>query len=52
MVGNRSERRDATGVMSADVSPDGRLVATGDGDGVCLWESDTGRELAYLNAGF
>ena len=52
MLGNRSERRDATGVLSADVSPDGRLVATSDGDGVRLWESDTGRELAHLKAGF
>ena len=52
MLGNRSEARDATGVMAADVSPDGRLVATCDGDGVRLWESDTGRELAHLKAGF
>ena len=51
MLGNRSEARDATGVTAADVSPDGRLVATGGGDGVRLWESDTGRELAQLKAG-
>ena len=50
MLGNRSEARDATGVYSADVSPDGRLVATCDGDGVRLWEADTGRELAHLKA--
>ena len=51
MLGNRSEARDATGVTAADVSPDGRLVATSDGDGVRLWEADTGRELAHLKAG-
>ena len=51
MLGNRSEARDATEVIAADVSPDGRLVATCDGDGVRLWEADTGRELAHLKAG-
>ncbi len=51
MLGNRSEARDATGVIAADVSTDGLLVATCDGDGVRLWESDTGREQAHLKAG-
>ena len=51
MLGNRSEARDATGVMCADFSPDGRLLATGDGNGVRLWETDGGRELAHLKAG-
>jgi len=51
MLGNRSETRDATFVSAADVSPDGRLVATSDGDGVRLWEADTGRELGHLKAG-
>jgi eukaryotic-like serine/threonine-protein kinase len=51
MLGNRDERRDATGVSGADFSPDGRLVATSDGDGVRLLEADTGRELAHLKAG-
>ncbi len=51
MLGNRTERRDATVVFCADFSPDGRLVATSDGDGVRLWEADTGRELAHLKAG-
>ena len=47
-LGNRSERRDATEVSSGEFSPDGRLLATSDGDGVRLWETDTGRELAHL----
>jgi serine/threonine protein kinase/WD40 repeat protein/tetratricopeptide (TPR) repeat protein len=51
MLGNRTERRDATGVDRSDFSPDGRLVATSDGDGVRLWEAETGRELAYLRTG-
>jgi WD40 repeat protein/tetratricopeptide (TPR) repeat protein len=52
MVGNRTEGRDATGGLSwADVSPDGRMVATCAGDGVRLWEADTGRQLAHLRAG-
>jgi serine/threonine protein kinase/WD40 repeat protein/tetratricopeptide (TPR) repeat protein len=52
MLGNRTETRDATVVLAADVSPDGRLVATCGGDGVRLWEASTGRELARLKAGF
>ena len=52
MLGNRNERRDATGVSCADFSPDGRLIATCDRDGVRLWDVDTGRELARLKAGF
>ena len=48
MLGNRSERRDATQVLSGAFSPDGRLLATGDADGVRLWEADTGREVAHL----
>jgi len=52
MLGNRSETRESTVVMAADVSPDSKLVATGDGDGARLWDADTGRELAHLNAGY
>jgi WD40 repeat protein/Flp pilus assembly protein TadD len=52
MVGNRTERRGATDVNCSDFSPDGRLVATSDGDGVQLWEADTGRELAHLRTGW
>jgi serine/threonine protein kinase/WD40 repeat protein len=50
ILGNRIERRDNSRVIGADISPDGRLVATGDGEGVYLWEADTGRELARLKA--
>src|SRR5262249_29296573 len=51
MLGNRTETRDVTGVLSADVSLDGLLVATGDRDGIHLWETDTGRELTHLKTG-
>ncbi len=34
------------------MSPDGRLVASCDDDGVRLWEADTGRETGHLKAGF
>ncbi len=50
MLGNRTETRDAINLQFADVSPDGRVLATSDGDGVRLWELDTGRELAELKA--
>ena len=48
MLGNRSERRDALPVLAAEFSPDGRLLATGDRDGVRLWEANSGREVAHL----
>ena len=52
MLGNRATAKMNVGIMSADVSPDGSLIATSDADGVRLWESDTGRELAHLKSGF
>jgi WD40 repeat protein len=53
MLGDRSEVRKGVGAGSeaADVSPDGRLVATSGGDGIRLWEAETGRELAHRKAG-
>jgi tetratricopeptide (TPR) repeat protein/WD40 repeat protein len=51
MLGNRSEARDITQPICADVSPDSRLIATGDAEGVRLWEASAGRELAHLRAG-
>jgi eukaryotic-like serine/threonine-protein kinase len=52
MVGNRSEATRNLGTTSADVSPDGGLIATSDGDGVHLWEAETGRGLAHLESGY
>ncbi len=51
MLGNRAETRDQPVGIAADVSPDGRLVATTAGDGVHLWEADTGYEVAHLKSG-
>ena len=51
MIGNRSETAIATGVESADVSPDARILATGDADGVRLWDAYAGHELAHLECG-
>ncbi len=48
MLGNRSEARNVTGVACADLSPDGRLVATGGGDGIrlCALEMRTGPNVS------
>ncbi len=51
LFGNLSEDPAASGVQAADVSPDGRILATGDADGVRLWDTDTFRELAHLKCG-
>ena len=51
MIGNRSETAFATDVQSADVSSDARLLATGDADGVRLWDAFAGHELAQLRCG-
>jgi WD40 repeat protein len=52
MIGNRTENSDAKRQVSgADFSPDGRLLAAACGDGVRLYDSDSGQELAFLPIG-
>jgi serine/threonine protein kinase/WD40 repeat protein/Flp pilus assembly protein TadD len=52
MIGNRAEKPVASGqVQGADFSPDGRLLAVADGDGVRLYDTATGLELAHLPTG-
>jgi eukaryotic-like serine/threonine-protein kinase len=51
MSGNRADVREKNGAVWADVSQDGRLVAATEADGVRIWDSDTGCELAHLEAG-
>jgi serine/threonine protein kinase/WD40 repeat protein/tetratricopeptide (TPR) repeat protein len=51
MTGNRTERRVDGGVQAAEFSPDATLLATAADDGVRLWDGDSGREIAHLNAG-
>jgi WD40 repeat protein len=48
MVGNRTPRPDAWGPHDIDFSPDGRLLASSDTDGVRLWDPSTGSPLAHL----
>ena len=46
-----SEMRHATTVYSVAISPDGRIVASGDGKGLIkIWELATGREITTLAA--
>jgi eukaryotic-like serine/threonine-protein kinase len=52
IIGNRSDGLDATRVGCADISPDNEWLATGGADGAHLWETDTGRELGRLKAGY
>jgi serine/threonine protein kinase/WD40 repeat protein/tetratricopeptide (TPR) repeat protein len=52
MVGNRTdEPGDGTAVYGADISPDGRVLAAACGDGVRLYDTASGRELAHLPVG-
>jgi WD40 repeat protein len=48
MVGNRTPRPDGWGPHTLDFSPDGRLLASSDVDGVRLWDPSSGTPLAYL----
>jgi WD40 repeat protein len=51
MVGNRTPRPENWGPNALDFSPDGRLLASSDTDGVRLWDPATGEHLAYLPIG-
>jgi WD40 repeat protein len=51
MVGNRTPRPDAWGPHALDFSPDGRLLASSDSDGVRLWDPATGTSVAHLPIG-
>ncbi|NQV35860.1 MAG: caspase family protein [Phycisphaeraceae bacterium] len=35
-------------VVGADLSPDGRELATSDSDGIIIWDASTGHQLAYF----
>src|SRR3954454_23349212 len=48
MVGNRTPRPRAVGPACVEYSPDGRLLASADGDGVRLWEVATTLEVARI----
>src|SRR5262249_39919734 len=48
MVGNRTPRPEDWGPHTLDFSPDGRLLASSEVDGVRLWDPSTGIPLAYL----
>jgi len=51
MVGNRTPRPDHWGPHALDFSPDGRLLASSDSDGVRLWDASTGAPVAHLPLG-
>ncbi len=40
-----------TAPIEGDISPDGRLLAMGMMDGLCIWDLASGRELAHLSIG-
>jgi WD40 repeat protein len=48
MVGNRTPRPENWGPHALDFSPDGRLLASSDTDGVRLWDPSSGASLAHL----
>jgi WD40 repeat protein len=48
MVGNRTPRPENWGPHTLDFSPDGRLLASSDVDGVRLWDPSTGAPVAHL----
>jgi WD40 repeat protein len=48
MVGNRTPRPETWGPHTLDFSPDGRLLASSDTDGVRLWDPSTGAPVAHL----
>ena len=51
MVGNRTPRPDGWGPSAVDFSPDGRLLASSEGDGVRLWDPSTGTPIAHMPVG-
>jgi WD40 repeat protein/tetratricopeptide (TPR) repeat protein len=50
--GNRFEGEADSRLRGVDVSPDGRLLATCEGESVRLWETARGRELARIDGFF
>jgi eukaryotic-like serine/threonine-protein kinase len=48
MIGNRTPRPNTWGPRTLDFSPDGRLLASSDVDGVRLWDASTGSPVAHL----
>ena len=51
MVGNRTPRPEDWGPHAVDFSPDGRLLASSDTDGVRLWDPSTGAPIAHMPVG-